>query len=201
MLLSISRPSKGAEIVVTMTGAVTNGYDLFPIFGVGTKIPGSNGNDIGRQPFTLVYTFDDTKGHPNPKPPCPNVTSGITGDYSESPGIVVFTIHGVSYTIGTRKDTHSGAWRSIAGPCSTALFIFTVRESSGYVDPGNGVSVRIAPAPGDESLVKSADWRSPVNLVGVSSTGEFEITGKRVDYIHETAGKLNVQTLKIEAKR
>src|SRR5580700_6238405 len=86
-------PAKGTQTVITITGTLLGGADRLPIFDVG--------KNLDKQPFTLVYTFDDAKGKPSPAGRCGDVSSGIEGGGTNSPGKAVLTIGTKSYTFGT----------------------------------------------------------------------------------------------------
>src|ERR1039458_5711690 len=89
-LLAIGQ-MKAAEIVVTVTGDIFGGTgDALYLFGKVRNLAG--------RPFTVVFTFDDTKGKPIPLAGCQGSATGIIGDGANSPGTAVLTIDGKSFT-------------------------------------------------------------------------------------------------------
>src|ERR1700735_5015323 len=78
-MVSCFRPAEGPEVVITVTGTVNGVRDDFRIFSATRSVPKGT-------PYTLVFTFDDTKGQPMPGP-CLLSGSGITGGGQLSPAI------------------------------------------------------------------------------------------------------------------
>lgn len=196
MLLLALRPVKAADIVVTLTGVIAGGYDQFPLLNVGTKLRGNAGWDLKGQPFTLVYTFDDTKGKPTPPVNCPGGASGIKGDFNSSPGIVTLTIGEKSFTFGTRKDSHSGIWREINSSCSQSVMGLEVMEGGGWSNGNNIFNIRVMPAEGGRSLTQNPNWRAPLSVSNPDNSGVFVIS-HRGDFGHEVKGSLDVKQLTV----
>lgn len=171
MLLLALRPLSAAEIVVTLTGIVDAGWDNFPLFMVGPEVPRVKGQrDLKGQPFTVVYTFGDTKGQFTPPRTCPGSATGITGGRQALPATAVLTIGNVSFTFGTHmQNAHAGAWRSIASACSESEIDFDVNE--GVSPMNNVVNFTLRPAKGTRSLAQNADWRAPVSIAGFDDNG------------------------------
>jgi hypothetical protein len=199
LLLAALRPAKGAEIVITLTGVIAGGYDQFPLFGVGTKLRGNAGWDLKGQPFTLVYTFDDTKGKPTPPENCAGAASGIKGDFDSSPGVVTLTIGEKSVTVGTRKDSHSGIWREINSSCSQSMMGLEVMEGGGWSNGNNIFNIRVMPVQGGRSLTQNPDWKAPLTVTNPDNSGVFVIS-RRGDFGHEVKGSLDIKKMVISRK-
>lgn len=200
ILLAALRPMSAADIVVTLTGVIAGGYDQFPLFDVGAKLRGNAGWDLKGQPFTLVYTFDDTKGKPTPPVNCPGAASGIKGDFDSSPGIVALTIGQKSFTFGTRKDSHSGIWREINSSCSQSVMGLEVMEGGGWSNGNNIFNIRVMPVQGGRSLTQNPDWRAPLSVSNPDNSGVFVIS-RRGDFGHEVKGSLDVKQLTVTQQK
>ncbi len=146
LLLASCMPA--AEVTITVNGKLNGGMDWLGIFGGGAMPAGT--------PYTLVYTYDDTKGQHTQQ--CGN--TGITGKFAESPGTAVLTIRGKSYTFGRRADAVSSAWRSIASPCSTSALGMEIGEGQWPVF--TVLRIRVVPQ-GNGSLTQDKEWGSPGN--------------------------------------
>ena len=197
MLLLALRPAKGAEVVATITGVLQTGADQFHLFG-GAPVKGSDKRDLAGMPFTLVLTFDDAKGQSTPPPGfCPNSGSGITGEGASSPGTATLTIGGGTVVIGTRKDSHSAAWRSIDVFCSQSQISFEVHEGNlGWANGKNMVNVTMTPTKGTRSLTQNPDWRAAVTTTAMDNNGGFFLS-KPGDFRHEARGVFVVQKLTV----
>jgi len=195
MLLLSLRPAHGAEMVATITGVLQTGYDQFHLFG-GAPIKGSDKRDLAGMPFTLVLTFDDARGQSTSPPGfCPNSGSGITGEGASSPGIATLTIGGGTVVVGTRKDSHSAAWRSIDVLCSQSQISFEVHEGNlGWANGKNMVNVTMMPAKGTRSLTQNPDWRAPVATTSMDNNGGFFLS-RQGDFRHESRGVFDVKKL------
>jgi hypothetical protein len=163
-LLAIGQ-MKGAEVVATVTGIVRGGSgDMLHIFG--------KNRDMTGQPFTLVFTFDDTKGKPIKITQCQGTASGVEGDGEDSPGKAVLTIGDKSYTFGTTKNRHSGTWREITTDCARSHIVFQVNDNH-----NNNIELNIRPAAGARSFTQDTDWRHPLsfNLDNYDNMSGFSI--------------------------
>jgi hypothetical protein len=155
LLLLAIRQMKGAEVVVTVTGIVRGGSgDMLHIFG--TK------RDMTGEPFTVVFTFDDTKGKPIKITQCLGTASGVEGDGEDSPGTAVLTIAGKSYTFGTTKHRHSGTWREITTGCAHSHIVFQVDDNTDKYNVN--IELNIRPAAGARSFTQDTDWRHPLSF-------------------------------------
>ena len=155
LLLLAYRQMKGAEVVATVTGIVRGGSgDMLHIFG--TK------RDMTGQPFTLVFTFDDTKGKPIKITQCQGTASGVEGDGDDSPGKAVLTIGDKSYTFGAGKRRHSGTWREITTDCARSHIVFQVNDNTDKYS--NTIELNIRPAIGARSFTQDTDWRHPLSF-------------------------------------
>ena len=106
-ILLLALPARSAQIIVTVTGTVLGGGDSIGLFKLGKEWTGA--------PFTLVFTFDDTKGYRTSadRTSCPKTAYGIEGKGESSPGTAVITINGISHEFGKKPTAHSMASRSI----------------------------------------------------------------------------------------
>ena len=86
------------------------------------------GRSLDEKPFTVVYTFDDTKGAQTPLAGCKGTATGTEGYGPNSPGTAVLTIGTKSYTFGLQKNAHSAIWREIASTCSDSQIDIEVHE-------------------------------------------------------------------------
>ena len=192
-LVLILRPVKGSEVVITVTGTLIGGSDTFPIFDVG--------RDLDGKPFTLVYTFDDTKGIAAPLGGCKGAASGRDGDGKTTLGTAVLTVGTKSYTFGTRKDAHASVWREINSACSNSQIDVEVHES---FDPFvSGANVRIHPEAGKPSLTQNPDWTAPLSTTGMegwSALSGFAIARPH-DFYHFTRAAFFIKTLTVARKR
>jgi len=160
MLLWGCTPAPASEITLIVTGTLNGGNDYLGIFGMGRIMPAGT-------PYTLVYTFDDSKGQAT-QPGCSG--SGIGGAHQNSPGIAVLTIAGKSYTFGRRPDAISKAWRLTASGCSTSEIGMEIGE--GQFPLFSNVSIRIAPQ-GAQSLTQNSDWRSALSVSNVYARNTY----------------------------
>jgi hypothetical protein len=156
--------AQAADIIVTVKGTLA-GEDYLGIFGTNKTIPRGT-------PFTLVYTFDDSKGEPT-KVRCANSGSGITGVGENSPGTAVLTIGDASYEFGRADNARSSAWRTIPSPCGPAVVGFSVTEGR---QQGTVMNVILHAAVLGRPLTKDADWRSPVSLFHFAMTPDNAFT-------------------------
>jgi hypothetical protein len=163
---------KGAEIVVTATGVIMGGTgDALHLFG--------NVRNLNGQPFTVVFTYDDTKGKRTPLAGCEGTATGVEGDGADSPGKAVLTIAGKSYTFGTKKYSHSGTWREIASFCSQSHIVFEVDDTGNNSWNSTVIEVNIHPADKGRPFTQNPDWRSPLATSAIDFDGMsgFAIAG------------------------
>lgn len=193
MLVTLVRPARGAEIVITVTGTVNGVEDYLHVFGNGRPIP------LGT-PYTLVFTFDDTKGKPFGGGPCSEAGSGITGSQQNSPGTAVLTINGKSYEFGRRPGARSNIWRSLRSSCSRSEIALTIEEGQ---DPlVMGVKIKIHPNPGQQPVTQDKEWRSPLsisNFEALNGDNAFVITHPG-DYVASTSSYLSVSSMTISKR-
>src|ERR1035438_3258813 len=135
MLLMVScLPANGSEAVITVTGTLSGGRDDYGIFGMGRSMPKGT-------PYTIVFTFDGTKGKGMPAG-CPGSGSRIVGGGQASPGTAVLTINGKSYEFGHKPDARSKTWRSIATLCSDSEIGVAVEEGPHSLTSGVNIKIR-----------------------------------------------------------
>jgi hypothetical protein len=195
MLLAMFRPAKAAEVVITLTGTLSGGYDRFPMFNVGRKLAGAGGWDISGQPFTLFFFFDDTKG----KKKQTACGSTIEGGNDDSPGSAILVINGVTHKFGNGRGT-SGLSKNIAGAqCSVSYIFMGVDQATKFFDFASSVDVRLYPGKGSPSLSQNPDWRAPLSTENVDNQSScFYISG---EHGHEAKGCFNVQKLEISVAK
>ena len=133
LMVMCSLPANGSDTVITVKGTINGGRDDYGIFGMGKAMPAGT-------LYTLVFTFDETKGKPMP-PGCPNSGSRIVGIGQTSPGTAVLTINGKSFEFGLKPDARSRAWRSVASACSDSEISMAVEE--GHYSLVTGVNIKI----------------------------------------------------------
>jgi hypothetical protein len=181
-------PSRGKDVVVTIKGQLISGMDNFHIFDVGLN--------LNYQPFTLVYTFDTTKGRRiTSRPACPDTGSGIEGDGENSPGTAVLTVGDRSVTFGKQAIRHSGAWREIDSSCSQGQIVFAISESI----INNGVDVRIHGVKSDVALTPNPDWTAPLSTTDIEKWATFSgFVIDAGDYRRAAKANFIFESLKIE---
>ena len=98
--ISAAATARASLVTTTITGTVSSGSDVTGVFGLPA------GTDLTNQPFTLTYTFDDTKGVQgcitNGVAAFPDCISQISSTPMSNPGTAVLVIAGKSYTFGTQ---------------------------------------------------------------------------------------------------
>lgn len=171
-LLLAMLPLRAAEITATITGVLEGGWDHLGIFATG-----ADAKNMAGRPFTLVFTFDDTKGTPQHGQCNGAAGSGVEGGGPDSPGKAVLTIGSASYTFGENGGS-SGAWREVPGACSsTSLIGFYVNGATAHFDFAPEVDVKMMPGKGSNSLTRNPDWRAPLSTTAVDNqTSCFVIT-------------------------
>jgi hypothetical protein len=190
----LSGPAKGSEVVITVAGTLNGGNEYLGIFGMGRAMRAGT-------PYTLVYTFDDTKGQTIGSQACPNSASGISGEGKASPATAVLTIGQKSYMFGRGPNARSKTWRSIASGCSSSEIGIEIME--GQQPLQMGVSTRLAPTQGARSLTQTADWRSALSLSSVyarNTYNHFVITRPN-DYAGGTESYLLVSSVTISGPK
>jgi hypothetical protein len=142
---------QAAEITATITGIVRSGEDPGRIFG----------GIVAGKPFSLVFTFDDSKGRPLTGR-CGNDGSGImTG--ASSPGTAVLTIDGVAIDFGHVAGARSSAYRSVESNCSISELRFEVSEGQQNAPS----AVKVSLEPNARSFTQNADWRAPLSSTDI----------------------------------
>jgi hypothetical protein len=181
----LPQAARAAQVFVTITGTVTDGYDMTGVFG-------KPNTDLKDQPFTVIFTFDDTKGKQqvltcSPDNSAPAYYSSIGGSGASSPGTAVLQIAGRSFPIGAgaldQTVIGSYALRYVVTPCSSesaAGFGVKVvygensssRQISGISWVGPDGAATVFPAPGTE-LSTNYDWRAPINAASLAPGSTF----------------------------
>jgi len=189
MMMMFFRPATGPEVVVTVTGILYGGRDDFGIFGMGRVMPKGT-------PYTLIFTFDDTKGKPMPAR-CPGSGSGIVGSGQFSPATAVLTINDKSYGFGNKPDARSKTWRHTPSVCSESEIGIAVEEGPSSL--ASGVNIRIGPNRGDGPLTQDGDWRDALSLSRFNArSGENAFAIRRPwNYSAETMSYFSVDSITI----
>lgn len=185
-------PAQAALITATITGIVLSGHDQGPN---GQGAFGPTGDLTGKN-FTLVYTFDDTKGTQSIKSNngVPYY-SEIHGSGSSSPGTAGLTIGSgsVNYPIPVQSTLSSDANRDIS---------VSPQGQSVHFNVGIYVTVSLHPESG-KLFTNSYDWHSPFSYTysgysGKNGNNTFSyillIPGK--GYI-SAGGTLNAKTITV----
>jgi hypothetical protein len=182
LLLALLQPMRAAEINATITGVLTGGWDQLGIFATG-----KDAQNMGGQPFTLVFTFDDTKG---------TMSSHACNSGTDGGGKAVLTIAGASYTFDA---VSSGAYRSIAGgTCpGQSMINFAVSRQKSFFDFAPAVDVRIVPRSSNGSLAKDPDWRSPLSITTIDNQSSCFFIARYDRPNKEAKGCFDIKKLEI----
>jgi hypothetical protein len=111
LVASLTPAAQAAQVIVTITGTVSSGSNGY-FNGDGTIFRPNY--LIAGEPFTLTYTFDDTKGQDivdYSYPGGPPDKDDLTGSGASSPGSAVLQIGDVPYTFPTSTGSSSEATR------------------------------------------------------------------------------------------
>ncbi|HEX3747689.1 MAG TPA: hypothetical protein VHW09_27325 [Bryobacteraceae bacterium] len=183
ILLTGCSMGKSGETTITVTGTLNGGNDPLAIFGGGVLPAGT--------PYTLVFTFDDTKGQ-DTDPGCSG--SGIGGTHEESPGTATLTINGKSYDFGQSPDATSKAWRKTGDACSE----IGMEIGEGRFPFFSTVSIRVSPPQGTATLTSDSDWRSRLSVDDVYARNTYNsfVIQKAGNYAR-TMSYLSVSSLKV----
>ena len=191
MLLMVScLPANGSEAVITVTGTLSGGRDDYGIFGMGRSMPKGT-------PYTIVFTFDGTKGKAMPAG-CPGSGSRIVGGGQASPGTAVITINGKSYEFGHKPDARSRTWRSIATLCSDSEIGIALEEGPHSLT--SGVNIKIRPNQGQRSLTQNGDWRGALSLSDFEARNGDNAFAIRRNYSSETMSYLAVDSVTVSGR-
>ena len=187
-LLALHRQTNGTKTIVTVTGVINGGSgDMLHIFG-------RERNFMGK-PFTVVFTFDNTKGTPTPLSGCEGSATGVEGIGANSPGTAVLTIAGKSFTFGTQKYSHSGTWREIASGCSESHLVFEADDDTARHNVM--IEVNVHPPELRGSFSQNPDWRAPLSIpeVNLDSMSGFAIDH---DSIYGDGGRFDIKSITIK---
>jgi hypothetical protein len=174
VLLSALLPlsSIASQIQITVTGVVGSGVDDSGVFGP------QNG-DIATEPFSLVFTFDDTKGMQAVET-CGGIPYfvSITNTGSSNPGTATLTIGSGSFTFGVLNASY-GASSEAEKSCSDAQI--SLAAGDGYYGDGSGLDGSVSAAP-DTTFGTDPSWDAPFSDSNLyanpasDATLSFEIT-------------------------
>ncbi len=159
------RSAQASTVTATITGTVAYGTDYSGVFGF------APGTDLTGMSFTLVFTFDDTKGQEFFYP----TYSLIENTASSNPGTAALTIGGGSFAFGVQP--HAGSSPSSeakrTGPGGYGEFYFEAGD--GFYGAGSGITVQIYPL--NPNVVTDTDWEDAFSDSSLApSTASFEIT-------------------------
>jgi hypothetical protein len=187
------RPSQPSLVTITVKG-LAGGSDDLHIFSNPRIIPEGT-------PFTLVYTFDDSKGQAYTAANCPNWGSGITGNQKDAPGTAVLTINGKSFVFGKGPNVKSSVWRKVTTPCSRSEIAMEISE--GQFPNFTGVNTRVHAPAGVNSLTSDKDWRAAVTLDAVDANDPNNVFGIAQANRTGTAtrGVLRVKSIEVSGPR
>ena len=162
-------PAQAKIVTTTITGVVYSGIDEPGIFGSGS-ITGKN--------FTLVFTFDDTKGTQTVQnsvgTPC---GSAINNTATSNPGTAALTIGSVTYTFGALPGfmATSTASRVIGGVPAIPLcgsfpgqLTYSVKDTSSSGGGYDSITAIISPANGT-ILTPDYYWEDSFSSSSLSS--------------------------------
>ena len=185
-------PAQAALVTTTITGIVLSAFDSGPN-GQGAFGPAG---DLTGKSFTLVYTFDDTKGtqsikYNNGVP----YYSDIRGSGAASPGTAGLTIGSgsVNYPMPVQSGLQSYATRAINISPQGQNVSFSVYA---------GVDVSLNPETG-KLFTNSYDWHSPFSYTYSGYSGKYgNITFSYIQYIPgkgyiSAQGTLNAKTITV----
>jgi hypothetical protein len=197
--LGVIQKSYAAIVTMTFTGKVVTGHDLSGVFGF---TPGAS---IDGQSFTLVFSWDDSKGaqttSSNNGSTC---GSAIQGKNASSPGTAVLTIGSGSWTFGTaaNEDQSSGAFRSV-GACG-GYIEDAINDTQGSTTPSELILDDVGAgfgAPGSTSTIPTTDyhWQDAFSATGLTNgTGYFEILAtKSGATVAEAGGTLSPTSITV----
>src|SRR5579883_2080060 len=142
-------------ITITITGTISSGDDLTGVFLSGCTQ--YNPCSLAGQPFTLVFTFDDSLGQQF----FGTGISYIQATAASNPGTAVLTIHGNSFEFAApgRPAPITSSVQSDAPPARDDAY------SVSASDDGSSVAGTLNPAAG-YSFGNSADWRTSFSYSG-----------------------------------
>lgn len=143
--------TKATQVTVTITGTVTSGQDVVHngqgVFGTQPDLAGLS--------YTLVYTFDDTKGTETSGIESGGVPTTISGSGSSNPGTATLSIEGTAVGLGNNPSNSSSEMNRVSGHQIDV-------SVDGGLDPGAlyGDSVLTDfSAPAGTEFTANLDWR------------------------------------------
>ena len=183
--------AKATLITATVTGTVTSGSDATGVFGA----PGSLAGD----PYTLVYTVDDSQGSgtrvvSGPVPGAAPIGSNIGATDTSNPVTAVLTIGGGSYSFGTLSSSavSSNVSRTIGANGNTG---FNLSEIYGVANTGGAASLVTGVSFNNPPITPNYLWSSPLNYSPASTPangGDFSLLHYNVNSV--TGQQTNVQS-------
>ena len=180
-------PAQAALVTATITGIVLSAFDSGPN-GQGAFGPAGS---LNGKSFTLVYTFDDTKGTQSIKPNY----SEIRGSGSSSPGTAALTIGSgsVNYPMPVQSGFSSYATRAInISPQGQTVAFYVYSAISVSLNPETGTL-----------FTNSYDWHSPFSYTYSGYSGNYgNIIFSYIQYIPgkgyiSAQGTLNAKTITV----
>jgi hypothetical protein len=146
--------SIASQIEITVTGVVGSAVDDSGVFGP------QNG-DLAADPFSLVFTFDDTQGT-QAVATCGGIPYlvSITNTASSNPGTATLTIGSGSFTFGVLNASYGASSEAgkIDPACSDAGIYLAAGD--GYYGDGSGLNGTVYAAP-DTTFGTDPSWDAP----------------------------------------
>ena len=176
------RPGKAGQVDITIGGVLSGGWDSIGLF-----YQGAEAKNLAGKPFTLVFTFDDTKGY-KPNTGC---NSGMNGGGQGSPGVGVLTMGSGSFTFGG-ETWESGLYRACNG---TMLAMSANKRKQSYLGDSSMISLRIVPLNSAKPLPTGPDWKAPMSTTDVDNQSScFFIMGPQTK---EVRGCFDVKRVEV----
>lgn len=169
--------ASAATVTITITGTMASGTDDTGVFGFPPK------TDLTKQPFSVTFTFDDTKGKSNDIPPCESEREDIESESGTSPGTAVLTIGGKQWSFGTLPlfsmtgAVQDSVVQKIIPPCNQAgngIMNISVSETNNTPHPQgfDKVILNVIP-PAGSAAWKDYNWEdafsSAVSRMNIAS--------------------------------
>jgi hypothetical protein len=184
LALTALRHGKAAEINYTITGVLTGGWDQLGVFATGKEA-----QNMAGKPFTLVFTFDDSKGNRHSD----RESSSLSGEGPDSGGKAALTINGTSFTFGGEKYSSWSVYRS------PGLIAISVSEKKGsFFNIAPAVDVRIMPQNGSARF--NPDWKAPLSTTRIDNQTSCFFIARHDAPNREVKGCFDVKKVEVSGK-
>jgi hypothetical protein len=165
----LSQAAQAASVTITITGTVFSGTDVTGVFGF------PKNTDLTGKPFTLTFTFDDTKGIEA----FTSTASYIENTSASNPGTALLEIGDGSFGFGTLgfSPYSSQARVSAAGSVTNSEYSLLAGDGN-YGGNWNDIQGTISPANGTV-LTTNPSWEgafSNSNLAVYSPSDNYSFT-------------------------